>query len=376
MPSIWRKFLQYKNFPIPRSGFSKNYLTLKITPTPETKLAVTKQFFRAIKTVSLPIILELIATSKTIFYQLSSAPQDQELLTRQLKTFFPEFIIEPVTVNRNQFYPEQPALPAPETSAETTSQSLVLATETELDYLFSLNLYPASTWNLFSTAKEFSVDPYHQLFNLLDGVGTRDIIVIQFVIMPISEQGMRGVMGEIAGIAGDPSAYNQWEEAINEKEYDNFNEGIYSYTKPGKVELVTTRSEQEVFDFSKEIEEADGDIRYYKTRKRQASRDGDRDLADAYQEDLEEARKRLRQYPEPTVINNYHYGTFKTLMPGVEKSVKEYLEGLSSKTPASLLGINMIYYLSLLLYWCVSFYGESIKILSNGNKSLKMYRCL
>jgi Helicase HerA, central domain len=390
----------YLKFPIPIPEFSHNYLTLKIIPTPETKPALTKEFFNKLQTINLPLVLELIATSNTIYYQLSFAPQHEELINRQLKICFPKFIIEPLLVERN-LTPQRLALPAPAEPEKPLPKHLerlkaltydknkplpdiltrtsgpkfsiskeahlediqalkknsfstptldrylpvkpkVIEPETKPEGIYTKSLWPATFTQYFPLGNEFAIDPYAQLFNLFENLEQNDYAAIQFVLLPVPGEAMSQMLEKFLEVtAADPENYRIWEEEIFEEQYNHYKYFSYiTHYHPEKddAELDSLRTETIEYKGTSEIEEIQKRIKEYEIEKRGAAKRRDKYWVWWCEENIKYNLEKLKQYPEKYTR---FYATFKRMWDTPKTLRKIYYNRLNERKPAWLLAVNL-----------------------------------
>lgn len=171
------------NLPYPSVTFDEDCITLKILPNQDTRPAPAEQFLDSLKGITDPIAFELIAEGGTMYFQITFDEGDAELIERQIKIYFPEFVTIP-----HSFTP-QPAKPL---------------------YL----LYVLTRQSLYRIRTDAGVEPYSQLFELFSQAapGESSYMQVTFVPMPIAANQM--VENHLKSLLNSPTYCNQASERL------------------------------------------------------------------------------------------------------------------------------------------------------------------
>lgn len=145
--------------PKPIREFALDYLSFKLIPPLDNKLSLSRQFLESLKTVNHPLIFEIISNTKTIYFQISCAPKDEELLLRQLRVFFSKCAVIPT---------------------DTMQEKLAVATtNTTLWQVFSA--CPQNLTGNFKVTNESQLDAYAQLLPVMENKE----VICQFIFSPL-----------------------------------------------------------------------------------------------------------------------------------------------------------------------------------------------
>jgi Type IV secretion-system coupling protein DNA-binding domain len=146
----------FTQLPLPTNALPEKLTTLKIIPGLDTRPAVMQQFLDSLRTISCPILFDIIGHKGSIYFHLVCAPRDQDLIERQLQLHFPEFAILPLSTT--------PATPPIHTFAAA----------------------PSLSYTSLKTSNDFAIDPYQQLFTVLAATAPEDYTSIQFSFAPLN----------------------------------------------------------------------------------------------------------------------------------------------------------------------------------------------
>ncbi|OLE55416.1 MAG: hypothetical protein AUG51_02865 [Acidobacteria bacterium 13_1_20CM_3_53_8] len=171
---------------LPDETFADNPVTIKILPDNSAQRGVSKQFLDSLRSVKKPLAFEVVAEGETIYFQLSFAPEDRELVERQLQLYFEDY----VTIERPGFF----------------------ASKKPLHVLVSL---PSQVSNTSKTLRDFAVDPYNQLFSILSGITSADTACAQILFVPLSN----GAVNQVALYLENHLPFDS-EEAANKRVRD------------------------------------------------------------------------------------------------------------------------------------------------------------
>lgn len=147
------------NLPTPAREFAYDYLSFKLIPTLDNKLSLAKQFLESLKTINHPIIFEIISDTQSIYFQISCAPKDKELLLHQLLIFFPKCGVVPCLSMQERLF------------RETNNLTLW--------QVFSA--YPTNDNESLRAITDGQIDPYAQLLSLM----ADNQVVTQFIFSPL-----------------------------------------------------------------------------------------------------------------------------------------------------------------------------------------------
>ncbi len=135
------------------------YTNIKILPAGEIKPALMASFLSNLRSLNLPIAFELIASARSIYYQLGVPEKSVSFVKQQLSHFFPLFAAL-----------DEPAVP------ELPELSIVRAYQ---DYAFYYSL---------AALGSFSIDPYNQIASILEHASEQEFLCLQIILRPISDE--------------------------------------------------------------------------------------------------------------------------------------------------------------------------------------------
>jgi hypothetical protein len=145
--------------PLPQKAFNEELVTVKILPSPDSKVDVLEQFYSSLHhSISQWFTFEVVAESGTIYYQFTWAKVDHQHIQQQLQLHFPDCGI----INHQD-------------GAKSS---------TPLHYV---NVIASSNTEMVRAAGDFSIDPYNQLFAALAEARPDEQSIYQVVIAPLPQ---------------------------------------------------------------------------------------------------------------------------------------------------------------------------------------------
>lgn len=150
---------------LPATELPKETGAIKILPSLADKPGSSKQFLSNLHAASHPIIYTIASQGEQPYLQMTFAKQDQALIERQLQIHFPYAAVLP-------------------------SQPLTRPA----GRVFILEAHPTDPFATFRIEKEFSLDPYSQLFALLAERPAGEHTFFNVIFTPIPTQGLSGII--------------------------------------------------------------------------------------------------------------------------------------------------------------------------------------
>lgn len=176
----YQPFTVSLEFPAP--AFPASFQVAKVLPTPGTKLVRMAEFFNSLRTLIFPLCFEIISTSEDAYFQLAFAAEDAALIERQIETHFPSFVM----------LRSEPALPLPQPT-------------------YALSLVPRSEAGKLKNFTQAAVDPYQQLFSLLDRNAAASSC-IRLLIAPMPPNVYRGSLAYLQTYKISPETFHHQPE--------------------------------------------------------------------------------------------------------------------------------------------------------------------
>lgn len=153
--------------PLPPDALPTDRITLKVLPTLEYKASTAEQFFESLRYASAPISFELVATLDRTYFQFSCAQRDRSFIEHQLELHFPDFALEQA---------EPPTQPEP---------------------FFELHVKPAVPYEYINSLSSMSLDPYTQLFGIINTLGPGQQFSFQIDFFPLSLEPIEKYLGPV-----------------------------------------------------------------------------------------------------------------------------------------------------------------------------------
>lgn len=125
---------------IPDEVFPADCISFKVLPSKEVTSGVTLQWLESLRQINDLVCFELKNEPDTIYYQLSVSKQDASIIEQNFELYFPDFALLPL----------DPSVSAPPTKR------------------FCITARPSLSHEFLKSQRDFSLDPYLQLFSLFD----------------------------------------------------------------------------------------------------------------------------------------------------------------------------------------------------------------
>jgi hypothetical protein len=162
--------------PVDEPVVPEQFVTLQILPNSPIKPAVMRQFLESLRRLTAPVAFEIVAANDTIYFQLACHPKDKPTIQRQIvETYFRDFAVidKPDLIPNAQLFALRPWL---------------------LQYEEIKTLTPTN----------FAVDPYLQLFPILEQLSPTDTVCIQLLIAPLPDNALATISNWLHSYAAQP----------------------------------------------------------------------------------------------------------------------------------------------------------------------------
>jgi Type IV secretion-system coupling protein DNA-binding domain len=187
------------NLPIPELRAS--YKTIKVLPSGETRAAISEHLFENLRGVKHPFAFEVIAESDLIYFQLSFHPADQQLIEQQMQIHLPDYAI-------------------------------IAHTPTQQPSLYTVHAAPSAPVEQLKPIREFTLDPYSQLFAALAQLSPTERACVRFYCAPLSNDDIETILEPITNHLAITEG--RFADAKKDKKFYEFVHQEYKITGPQK----------------------------------------------------------------------------------------------------------------------------------------------
>lgn len=208
------------NIPTPAKEFAYDYVSFKLIPTLDNKLSLAKQFLDSLKTINHPLIFEIVSTGQTLYFQISCAFKDKEMLLRQLSIFFPKCAVIP----------------------NPSMQERLLGTSSNPSLWQVFSACPQNPIGSLKVGSESHIDPYTQLLSVMANVPS----ITQFIFSPLRQEALSTMAYSLERAKNLPSFRIIRKERLSEARAKQL-QNAYSSDKYEYIEEKTIGGYEQVF---------------------------------------------------------------------------------------------------------------------------------
>lgn len=144
------------HLPLSMPVFAPEIVSLKILPSGDAPPALMQSFLTSLRHVQHPLAFELIDDGRTAYLQLSCGADDADLVARQLRLHFTNFVV----------------------SEHQGADTAVLP---------SIAVQQAAPYQPTRTLGDFALDPLGQLFAVLDEMSSDEVTAFQVLFSPLQD---------------------------------------------------------------------------------------------------------------------------------------------------------------------------------------------
>ncbi|MDQ3817777.1 MAG: hypothetical protein M3362_08810, partial [Acidobacteriota bacterium] len=153
---------------LPDESFAEHQITLRVLPGSPAQRGLSKQFLESLRGLTRPVAFEVVAEGGSIYFQISCAAEDREIVEGQVQLYFEDFVI--------------------------IEHSGAIESARNLHLLAALPQQPSRS---SKTLGDFAVDPYNQLFNVLAQTPSTEATCAQIIFAPLASDAVNEVVSKL-----------------------------------------------------------------------------------------------------------------------------------------------------------------------------------